>query len=239
MRRTSTLLASALLAGAAALTAPTAANAATPGPGGVGSCTWTGYNTVACSGLDPQQTWSLAGQCSAYDWNTNTYSYYPYFSGWVTGNTTNSGACTWGTPTWRDIVFGPAVPAGPVGQITGYVGKCLDVRGGSTAAGTPTQMWDCLGNVNQSWKVGADGTIRALGNCLDVQGGRTGNATPVQTYPCNGTGAQQWRLRADGSLLNPQSGRCLDVLGFNTANGTVPGIWDCDGAANQVWHLPA
>ncbi|MFD0346978.1 ricin-type beta-trefoil lectin domain protein [Kitasatospora aburaviensis] len=142
-------------------------------------------------------------------------------------------------PSYGWITYGPAVPAGPVGQISGYADKCVDVKGGTNANGTPVQIWDCLGNAAQRWKIGTDGTIRALGKCLDVQGGNTGNATRVQVYDCNGTGAQQWQVRADGSILNPQSGRCLDDLGFSTTNGNQLGIWDCNGAANQVWHVPA
>ncbi|MFJ3792483.1 RICIN domain-containing protein [Kitasatospora sp. NPDC090091] len=251
MRRTAALFATALLAGAAALTAPAAgaaenpapaaAQSATtvPGPGGVGSCTESGPSAT-CTGLDPMQTWSVGGTCATWDFNTNMYTFSPAYGATVTGDGTASAGC-FGMGMWwgGGVYFGPAVPAGPVGRISGYADKCVDVRGGSTANGTPVQIWDCLGNVNQKWKIGTDGTVRALGRCLDVQGGRTGNATRVQIYDCNGTGAQQWRVRADGSILNPQSGRCLDDLGFSTTNGNQLGIWDCNGAANQVWHVPA
>ncbi|MFF7989709.1 ricin-type beta-trefoil lectin domain protein [Kitasatospora xanthocidica] len=254
MRRTATLLTTGLLAGAAALTAPAAAGAAestaqnaqttqtAPSALTAGSCSVgrSGAGFLGtCSGIDPQQTWRVAVTCQGVDSNG-----FPVFggssSGWVTGNGSAAAGCFFpmmATGGW--IVSGPAVPAGPVGQISGYANKCVDVRGGSTANGTPTQIWDCLGNVNQTWKVGTDGTIRALGKCLDVSGGNTGNATLVQTWDCNGTGAQQWQARPDGSLLNPQSGRCLDDLGFSTTNGNQLGIWDCNGAANQKWNLPA
>ncbi|MER7754077.1 ricin-type beta-trefoil lectin domain protein [Kitasatospora sp. NPDC097643] len=254
MRRIATMFATALLAGAAALTAPAAAGAAesttqsaasstVPGPGGVGSCTvndanWNPVGT--CTGIDPNQTWRVVVDCNGYDWTRYMPIYEVSPGNWVTGNGTGSTSCRYPlTPGMGYIQFGPAVPAGPVGQISGYANKCVDVRGGSTANGTPTQIWDCLGNVNQTWKIGTDGTIRALGKCLDVQGGRTGNATLVQTWDCNGTGAQQWQARPDGSLVNPQSGRCLDDLGFSTTNGNQLGIWDCNGAANQKWNLPA
>ncbi|MEU9043785.1 MULTISPECIES: ricin-type beta-trefoil lectin domain protein [unclassified Kitasatospora] len=254
MRRTAALFATALLAGAAAVTAPAAGAAesttrnasadTTPGPGGVGSCTVSGTGwglSGTCTGLDPQQTWMVGITCQGLP-DSNGFPTYSYgMSGWVTGNTTATAGCSgMATGGWGGVSFGPAVPAGPVGQITGIAGKCLDVRGGSNANGTQTQIWDCLGNVNQTWKVGADGTVRAVGNCLDVEGGRTGNGTLVRTWECNGSGAQQWRPRADGSLVNPQSGRCLDVRGVSSANGAVLQIWDCFGAtaANQIWHLP-
>ncbi|MEU9043782.1 MULTISPECIES: ricin-type beta-trefoil lectin domain protein [unclassified Kitasatospora] len=255
MRRTSALLTTALLAGAAALTAP-AANAAesttrnapsasaapTTNALTAGSCTVgrNGYGFVGtCTGIDPQQTWRVAGTCQSIGSNG-----FPVFSGtssgWATGNVTATAGCFFpAMPTSGWIVYGSPVPAGPVGQISGYVNKCADVRGGSNANSTPVQIWDCTGAANQTWRVGTDGTIRALGRCLDVQGGNTGNATLVQIYDCNGTGAQQWQVRPDGSLLNPQSGRCLDDLGFSTTNGNQLGIWDCNGAANQKWNLPA
>ncbi|MFE1547794.1 ricin-type beta-trefoil lectin domain protein [Streptomyces sp. NPDC058718] len=251
MRRTAALFATALLAGAAALTAP-AANAAespapvarqpaatVPGPGGVGSCTEAGMSAT-CTGLDPMQTWSVGGTCATYDFNTGFYTFSQAWSGWVRGDTTSSASC-FGTGMWwgGGVSFGPAVPAGPVGQVTGFAGKCLDVRGGSMANKTPTQIWDCLGNVNQRWKIGADGTIRAVGVCLDIWDGRTGNGTQVHTGPCNGNIAQQWWVRSDGAIVNTKSGRCLDVRGYDSTNGNIVQIWDCNGTSNQIWHLPA
>ncbi|MEU3749346.1 MULTISPECIES: ricin-type beta-trefoil lectin domain protein [Streptomyces] len=251
MRRTAALFATALLAGAAAFTAPAAnatespASAATqstatvPGPGGVGSCTEAGMSAT-CTGLDPMQTWSVGGTCASYDFSTGSYTFSQAWSGWVTGDTTTSASC-FGTGMWwgGGVSFGPAVPAGPVGQVTGFAGKCLDVRGGSMANKTPTQIWDCLGNVNQRWKIGADGTIRAVGVCLDIWDGRTGNGTQVHTGPCNGNAAQQWRVRSDGAIVNTKSGRCLDVRGFDSTNGNIVQIWDCNSTSNQIWHLPA
>ncbi|MGW4894443.1 RICIN domain-containing protein [Kitasatospora sp. NPDC004240] len=248
MRRTATLFATALLAGAAAFIAPAAsaapaapaAQSATtvPGPGGVGSCTQSGASAT-CTGLDPMQTWTLGGSCATWDFNTNSYVFSPLWSSWVTGNTTTSAGCIgMGTPWWVGVSFGPAVPAGPVGQVTGLAGKCLDVRGASMANKTPTQVWDCLGNVNQRWKIGTDGTIRAVGVCLDIWDGRTGNGTQVHTGPCNGNIAQQWWVRGDGAIVNTKSGRCLDIRGYDTTNGNVVQLWDCNGTSNQLWHLP-
>lgn len=249
MRRTAALLSAALLAGAAVFAAPAAGAAESPaaaprsattvpGPGGVGSCTETGMSAT-CTGLDPMQTWSVGGTCATWDFSTGLYTFSPAWSSWVAGDTTTSASC-FGTSMWwgGGVSFGPAVPAGPVGQVTGLAGKCLDVRGGSMANKTPTQIWDCLGNVNQRWKIGADGTLRAVGVCLDIWDGRTGNGTQVHTGPCNGNIAQQWWVRSDGAVVNTKSGRCLDVRGFDTTNGAVVQIWDCNGTSNQLWHLP-
>ncbi|MEU1288160.1 ricin-type beta-trefoil lectin domain protein [Kitasatospora sp. NPDC005856] len=248
MRRTATLFATALLAGAAALTTAPAAGAAertssAPAAGPADNCTvvpdgW-GYRGT-CSGIDPMQTWILSLTCVSYDMNNPGV---PVFSSglstWVAGNTSTTAGCLGLANTWGvGIVFGPTPAAGPTGQITGYVNKCLDVRGGSSNNGTPVQMWDCLGNVNQTWRIAADGTIRAVGKCLDT-GGRTENGTALQIWDCNGAISQQWRVRADGAIINVKSGRALDVRGWDTSNGALTQLWDFNGTANQLWHAPA
>ncbi|MFF2044395.1 ricin-type beta-trefoil lectin domain protein [Kitasatospora sp. NPDC058170] len=254
MRRTAALFATALLAAAAALTAPSTAGAASSastggaqaapvvqaaGPADKCSITANGLTFVGtCSGIDPMQTWILSATCVDYD-----DSGFPHFSaawnsGAAVGNTSAVATCGMSGLFWIGISFGPAVPAGPVGQITGYGNKCVGVKDGNTTNGTPVQIWDCLGNTAQTWKIAVDGTVRALGKCLDVKGGNTAIGTPVQLYDCNGGGAQQWQPRPDGSLYNPMSGRCLDDFAYSTTNGNQILIWDCNGAANQVWHLP-
>ncbi|MEV6977171.1 ricin-type beta-trefoil lectin domain protein [Kitasatospora sp. NPDC093806] len=253
MRRTAALFATALLAGAAALTASPAG--AAPSTGGAPaaessksnetlaaencSVTYNGLNvTGTCTGLDPYQTWGVGGWCTVWEngWQVSK----PLWSPTVSGDGSVTGYCIQGgIPSYAAIGFGPRVPTGPTGPIVGYGNKCVGVKDGNTANGTPVQIWDCLGNTAQNWKMGADGTVRALGKCLDVQGGRTAQGTPVQVYDCNGTGAQQWQARADGSLYNPQSGRCLDEYAFSATNGGAIVIWDCNGYANQVWRVPA
>ncbi|WP_052708982.1 MULTISPECIES: RICIN domain-containing protein [unclassified Streptomyces] len=254
MRRTFAVFATALLAGAAALTTAPAAGAAetavpaSSAPAGVqaavpAGCTLTeGMRdaTGTCTSIDPLQTWRVSAMCYGYDANGVITVTGAMSNGWVTGNGIGRALCGgMETISQAGITFGPPPLSGPTGQITGYVNKCLDVRGGSSSNGTPIQMWDCLGNVNQSWRIASDGTIRAVGKCLDVQGGRTGNGTPVQIYDCNGTGAQQWRTRPDGAIVNPQSGRVLDVRGYDTANGALVQIYDFANTANQLWHAPA
>ncbi|GAB3834932.1 ThuA domain-containing protein [Dactylosporangium cerinum] len=128
-------------------------------------------------------------------------------------------------------------PSG-AGPVKGLAGKCLDVRGGSSADGTQIQLYSCQGNAAQTWTRSGQ-TLRALGKCLDVNGGGTANGTKVQLWTCNGGGAQNWVAQSDGTLRNPQSGKCLDVSGNNSADGTVVHLWTCiSGAANQKWTLP-
>ncbi|MET9438454.1 ricin-type beta-trefoil lectin domain protein [Streptomyces sp. NPDC006551] len=124
------------------------------------------------------------------------------------------------------------------GALVGLGGKCLDVAGGSSADGTPVQLWDCNGSAAQRWTIGTDGSVRALGKCLDVTSGATADGSKAQLYTCNGTGAQSWRYETAGQdLVNVPADKCLDASDHSSANGTRAQIWSCTGAANQKWQL--
>jgi hypothetical protein len=130
-------------------------------------------------------------------------------------------------------------PSG-VGPVRGLAGKCLDVRGGSSANGTQIQLYTCQqGNAAQTWTRSGQ-TLQALGKCLDVNAGGTANGTKIQLWTCNGGGNQAWTAPGDGTLRNPQSGKCLDVSGNNSADGTAVHLWSCIAGppANQRWTLP-
>jgi hypothetical protein len=128
---------------------------------------------------------------------------------------------------------------GAAGQVTGYGGLCLDVRGASSANYTPVQVYTCNGTSAQQWTVvQAGSTLHALGKCLDINGGGTADGTTVDLYDCNNTAAQVFIPQSNGSLYNPQSGKCLDDTGWSTTPGTQAEIWDCTGNANQQWTLP-
>src|SRR5712691_9341244 len=125
------------------------------------------------------------------------------------------------------------------GQITGYGGLCVDVRGANSANFTPVQVYTCNGTSAQQWTVvQAGSTLHALGKCMDINGGGTANGTTVDLYDCNNTAAQVFIPQSNGSLYNPQSGRCLDDTGWSTTPGTQLQIWDCTGNAKQKWNLP-
>jgi chitinase len=129
--------------------------------------------------------------------------------------------------------------SGTTGQVTGYGGKCVDVKSASSANGTAVQLYDCNGSSAQQWTVGTDGTLRALGKCMDVASAGTASGSLVQLYDCNGTGAQTWQHQSNGELVNPSSGKCLDATGPSSANGTRLQIWTCADSANQQWSLPS
>jgi len=134
-----------------------------------------------------------------------------------------------------------AAPTSSTGVIVGVYGKCMDVRGGFSADGTPVQTYSCNGQDNQQWRLTSyrtGDTLSSLGKCLDVQNSGGRNAL-VQLYTCNGSGAQAWFWipAYGGELVNPQSGYCLDAPG-DRAGGSQLKLYDCSKAASESWQLP-
>jgi hypothetical protein len=120
-------------------------------------------------------------------------------------------------------------------------GRCLEVPGASTTAGTQTQIRDCSGAANQTWSQTASGQLTVYSGssqmCLDASNQGTSPGTKVITWPCNGQTNQQWNVNANGTVTSAQSGLCLDVTGAATANGTPVELWTCNGGSNQQWSL--
>jgi lysophospholipase L1-like esterase len=130
---------------------------------------------------------------------------------------------------------GPPVGS-PVGLVNPNAARCLDVSGASTAAGTPTIIWDCHGRINQQWTRTAAGEVRVYGtSCLDVEAGGTANGTRVIIWPCHGGANQQWSFRPNGSVVAVGAGKCLNLAGAGTANGVSVQISDCNGTGAQQW----
>ncbi len=134
-------------------------------------------------------------------------------------------------------------------EIRGYGGKCLDLRGGNTAAGTPVQMWRCLGNTNQKWSISLDGEIRFGGatsnRCVTVASGGTADGTALQIAPCAGAAGQRFGFHPRGEIR--YAGKCLDVPAARTADylagrtlprdGVALQLWSCiTSQLNQKWH---
>ncbi len=123
------------------------------------------------------------------------------------------------------------------GELHGLAGKCLDVRGPSTANGTQVQIWDCVNVPQQRWTLTPRGEVRGLGGkCLDVRGPSTENGTPVQLWDCVNVPQQRWTLTSTGELRG-LGGKCLDVRGPSSANGTPVQLWDCVDVPQQRWVL--
>ncbi|MGP3959047.1 ricin-type beta-trefoil lectin domain protein [Nonomuraea sp. 3N208] len=140
-------------------------------------------------------------------------------------------ARTTATFTWSG---GQGTSGGP---IIGLAGKCIDVAGGSSADGTPVQLYTCNGTPAQQWTRPGDGTLRALGKCLDVVGHGTADGSKLQLWSCGGGANQQWTYTSGRDLVNPAADKCADVTGNTSADGTRLQIWTCTGAANQKWTL--
>ena len=126
-------------------------------------------------------------------------------------------------------VHDDAVGNSASGEITGSGGSCVDITGGSSADGTPLELWTCTGGNHQNWVLAHDGTVRALYKCMTASGGS------VQLRTCDGSAAQQWQ-RSGTSLVN--QGRCLDAEGGADANGTALITYACTGGTNQRWTTP-
>jgi chitinase len=176
---------------------------------------------AASNGIQELSYWSLGrDNQSSSGTSQSTYQFLNTFKA-ITGGTTGGG--------------GGGSGGGTTGSaITGYGGKCVDVRSASSADGTAVQIYTCNGTTAQQWTHSGT-TFQALGKCLDVAAAGTANGTHVQLYTCNGTGAQQWTSGANNSLVNTNSGKCLDDTGWSTTDGTQLQIWSCTGAANQAW----
>lgn len=127
-----------------------------------------------------------------------------------------------------------SLPPRPTGPITGIGGNCADITNGSTADGTPLQLYPCNGTAAQTWSLVADGTIHADGKCVDVRAGGTTPGTVVQLYTCAPTTAQQWTHQGN-TLVNPRSGLCLDTQGGVSAMGTALVLGACTGSPSQQW----
>ncbi|BBA96854.1 putative alpha-L-arabinofuranosidase B domain protein [Actinacidiphila reveromycinica] len=78
------------------------------------------------------------------------------------------------------------------------IGRCLDINGNGTAAGTKVELWDCNGVGGQVWQQRSDGSLYnpQSGRCLDSPSGATANGTRLQIWDCNGTAAQKFTLHS-------------------------------------------
>jgi hypothetical protein len=156
-----------------------------------------------------------------------------------------------GWKVWYISVLKPANSDG--------VTRVLDVTNGSTANGTPVQLWQLTsGNTEnfQQWGVRARGLNGngyeiynwGSGKCLDRRSDvAIGNGNPVQMWQCNSQDVpardnQLWYPVKIGNsnwveLTNGVDGRCLDVTNFSNSNGARLQVWDCLGNWNQRWNI--
>lgn len=134
--------------------------------------------------------------------------------------------------TWKPAAAGTA-PNNAIAS-TARQDKCID----RDVASGRVQVWDCLGNSQQSWQLDNRGRLSTGGMCAEVPPGQISNFTLVNVAPCTGAANQQWRQGNFGSLINLASGRCLDIPEADFSNGRQLQIYDCVGTRNQSWVGP-
>jgi hypothetical protein len=119
------------------------------------------------------------------------------------------------------------------------LGRCLDIDGDGTAAGTKVELWDCNGVGGQKWVQQANGSLLnpQSGLCLDDPSGNTSNGTQLQIWTCNGESPQVFSVNGGGMISGP-GGQCVDVAGDDVgSDGTVVQLWGCQSyAVDQHWH---
>ncbi|HEY1920174.1 MAG TPA: arabinofuranosidase catalytic domain-containing protein [Streptosporangiaceae bacterium] len=119
------------------------------------------------------------------------------------------------------------------------LGRCLDIDGDGTAAGTKVELWDCNGVGGQKWVQQSNGSLLnpQSGLCLDDPSGNTTNGTQLQIWTCNGTPAQVFSVNGGGMIDGPGS-QCADVAGDDTGgDGTYVQLWGCQSyAIDQHWY---
>jgi hypothetical protein len=132
-------------------------------------------------------------------------------------------------------------PAAPPGvQISNTAsGRCVDVPGFSTTAGTQLDQWDCNGGGNQTWDLTSTHELSVYGDmCMQAGTSTSVSGSGVVIESCTGSAAQQWTVNADGSIVSSaESTLCLDTTGAATADGTLLDVATCDGAASQSWKM--
>ncbi|RKS68479.1 cellulase (glycosyl hydrolase family 5) [Motilibacter peucedani] len=131
------------------------------------------------------------------------------------------------------------LPPAPPGEVIRGVGsgRCVDVPGFSTTAGTQLDLWDCNAGENQSWGWNSSKQLTVYGStCMAVGGDGASAGSPVVLADCAPVAAQQWEVRDDGTITSAvDPALCLDAAGVGTGNGTPVDVWWCNGASNQSW----
>ncbi|MBV9792559.1 MAG: ricin-type beta-trefoil lectin domain protein [Actinobacteria bacterium] len=119
------------------------------------------------------------------------------------------------------------------------LGRCLDIDGDGTAAGTKVELWDCNGVGGQKWVQQSDGALLnpQSGLCLDDPSGNTANGTQLQIWTCNNESPQLFSVNGGGMIDGP-GGQCVDVAGDDVGtDGTVVQLWGCQSyAVDQHWY---
>jgi len=135
-------------------------------------------------------------------------------------------------------------------------GLYLDVKGGSTKAGTPVIQWASTGGANQSWTLrkNADNTFSIISaqSALALQpvAGKVSAGTKIDVSNDKGTSAQAWKMTpVTSDSLKPGHvsiisvavpSRRIDISGGSRAAGAPAILWtDTGGGINQKFLIKA
>jgi RHS repeat-associated protein len=131
------------------------------------------------------------------------------------------------------------------GAWLGLAGKCLDLAGADTTAGTAVQLYACNGSKAQKFRIepasttsdATSGALKILGKCVMPKSGATASGTAVVVADCTGAANQKWTVVSSGHKLKyGTTSMCLDVPSSNSANGTDLQLYACDtNGTAQSW----
>lgn len=132
-------------------------------------------------------------------------------------------------------------PTGYRQLVIGNNGLCLEVSGGSTAAGAAVDQWTCGEQSHQRFQFvpvsGGYGRLQAQhsGQDVAVANGSTAAGVPDIVQQASGSAANALWLpvrQSDGSwsFRNQNSGLCLDVYGAGSNLGQQLDQWPCKNA---------
>jgi len=123
--------------------------------------------------------------------------------------------------------------------VQGYMGKCVDDAGNSSANGAKVQIWTCNSfDKAQLWTY-SNGELIHNNKCLNDKAWG-GNGTRVILYSCNHALNELWTHQSNGQyVLNAKGYKlCLDDPAYSTRNGTQLIVYTCKDSTNQRWSKP-
>ena len=159
----------------------------------------------------------------------------------VNNSTTGVAQLKWGygfgtVPPVNDL---PAAPPGAE-LVAAASGRCADVPGFSTTAGTQLDIWDCNAGGNQTWDYTTTNELSVYGDmCMQAGTTSTTPGSPVDLESCTGATNQQWTVNpTTGTITSAaDSSLCLDTTAEATTDGTLLTVATCSGSTSQSWKL--